>query len=189
MDLLRYAKLCQQSYDGGLDFIEVEDLCFGIIHSEGSTVIVFRGSANLENWLRDFSVFPARSQEGYLAHAGFVKAFNVLWPVLLNHIPKDRPIVTTGHSLGGALAVLCAERLGCRAITFGCPRVYFWLTGMPKLYHTRIVCDDDPVTKVPHFLFKVPFAETRVLSDQDGELINPEDHRLGHYIKRLEISL
>ena len=66
-------------------------------------------------------------------HAGFKKALDVIWPSLFIYLKKnigDREVVVTGHSLGAALATLCANRLSkdfkvtnISLYTFGSPRV------------------------------------------------------------------
>jgi hypothetical protein len=70
---------------------------------------------------------------GAKAHQGFVKALDTVYRPLANAIAKQggfrtKKVFVTGHSLGGALAVLCAARLqkdgrGTAVVhTFGAPR-------------------------------------------------------------------
>lgn len=66
-------------------------------------------------------------------HQGFAKALEGVWPKILHAIAAapEKPLLITGHSLGGALAVLAAYALrqsgksSCimAVITFGQPRV------------------------------------------------------------------
>jgi hypothetical protein len=179
-----FAKLCQESYMGGDGWIDVEDLCFGVFEREGIPVLVFRGSSNTENWLRDFNVLTAESPKGFPAHAGFVSALKTLWP----HIEymKGERIYITGHSLGGGIAVLAAEALTCPVVTFGCPRVYSRLTSGPEMLHSRIICDDDLVPMIPALGFHHLCEPAMVLKDNDHEIINPEDHNIAVYFDRLK---
>lgn len=182
MNVEECAILCEQAYTGGKGWIDVGDLRFGVFND----ILCFRGSANAENWLRDVSVFPARSMKGYLAHAGFVNAMAKLWSDVLKVVPDINKITVTGHSLGAAIAVLFAEAMNRPVVTFGCPRVYFLLSKPPKMQHERYICDDDPVPMVPRILFKHTCDPKQILTDIDNELINPKDHNISVYIKRLK---
>jgi pimeloyl-ACP methyl ester carboxylesterase len=68
-------------------------------------------------------------EQGGKVHRGFKEALDEIWPDLLPYIRKLQgkgcKIWITGHSLGGALATLCAGRYGKvqGVYTFGSPRV------------------------------------------------------------------
>jgi predicted lipase len=188
MTPLQLAQLCQQSYEGGPQFTDVEELCFGVIDCGDSVVVVFRGSANLSNWLLDMEAFPQLTKSGCMAHHGFVTAMDELWDTVRDQLPgDDRTVIYTGHSLGGALAVLFAQQTGAQAVTFGCPRVWWSKDEPPTIDHVRVVCDDDPVPLVPRVSFQHDKTEAIVmLVDGDCEFINPCDHFIDHYVARLE---
>jgi triacylglycerol lipase len=66
-------------------------------------------------------------------HTGFETALEAVWSRIDNEIsPKNRPLFFTGHSLGGALAALAAERAHAKQsapaaiYVFGMPRVGGW---------------------------------------------------------------
>jgi pimeloyl-ACP methyl ester carboxylesterase len=97
-------------------------------------VLAFRGSdpVTLQTWLTDAVVrlverpdYPGR------VHLGFASALRRTWALIEPALDAagDRPLFLTGHSMGGALAVLTAARLaraGRPAVatyTFGAPRV------------------------------------------------------------------
>lgn len=180
------ARLCQQSYqdDYGVD---VGDLRFAVEDRGAYAIVVFRGSDNVLNWLRDLEAIPARTRDGHWAHQGFVGAFDRLWGRVTHALAiLGKPAIFTGHSLGGAIAVLFAEALYCQAVTFGCPRVWWRPGEPPRINHIRVICDDDPVPGVPRLLFQHDEGAVEVvLNDRDGELVNPEDHRMAHYLARL----
>jgi triacylglycerol lipase len=92
-------------------------------------------------------------------HSGFNREVEDLWPLLEELLRGCRqPVWFTGHSLGGAMATICAYRCTTSAITkdpqelhtFGSPRVgckrYI---RHAKVTHYRWVHNNDVVTRVP----------------------------------------
>lgn len=180
------AQLCSNSYTPvpASEWVDVKDLRFGIFDVDGMTAVVFRGSANAKNWLRNLTIIPNRSRGGHLVHKGFHTALETVWTELVHRIPKNANLITTGHSFGAAVALLAAEAFNCRAVTFGCPRVYWRFGCKPIIDHRRFACDDDPVPMTPHFLYR-HLEDGIVLHDPDDEWINPDDHGIEVYITRL----
>jgi triacylglycerol lipase len=92
-------------------------------------------------------------------HRGFKREMDRLWPRLEQALVRNRkPLWFTGHSLGGAMATICAGRCKMSYIksnpeelyTFGSPRVgnqrYVEFT---RLRHQRWVHNNDIVPTVP----------------------------------------
>lgn len=186
-DILAAAELCRLSYQDALPpgFTDVDDLRFGIVEVAGKTFIVIRGTANMSNWLRDARVRPMRTCNGYLAHAGFVAAYRKLCSGGMPTI-KGADVIATGHSLGGAVATLLAEHIGCKLISFGSPRVYMRFFASPDIDHDRVVNDDDPVTMIPRILYRHLQEPTVTLRDNDHQLIDVADHSMSVYCERLK---
>jgi hypothetical protein len=142
--------------------------------------VAFRGSASLRNWITDAEfhrtlLTPVAGRSRPKVHQGFRTALNsVLDPLIdaLGGCPPPaaprvaRPLYLTGHSLGGALAVLAAlelSRLGfpvARVYTFGQPRVgnrdfkALYETPRPDGTHLgdrtfRFVFQEDLVPRIP----------------------------------------
>jgi hypothetical protein len=97
-------------------------------------VLAFRGSdpVTLPNWLTDVVVKLVEhvEYEGRVHH-GFSSALKRTWSkieTILDDV-KDKPLFLTGHSMGGAIAVLAAYRLAkmgrppVAVYTYGAPRV------------------------------------------------------------------
>lgn len=104
--------------------------CF-LIRRGNDVVIAFRGTSDLQDWRTDIKV-RRNDWDGRKVHRGFATAFEAVRKTILEEVLPgyDRyRIWITGHSLGGALAILCAsnlERHGCAVrgvYTFGQPRV------------------------------------------------------------------
>ncbi len=123
-------------------------------------VIVVRGTANVENAMVDAAhkLLP-NSTLNIQLHEGFELAAKNIYHAVSPHLKKDYKISTTGHSLGGAVAVIIAMYLDKNkynlneVITFGQPKVTN-ITGALKYKHlalTRIVTPKDLVPLVPPF--------------------------------------
>lgn len=100
-------------------------------------VVAFRGTQgdrfwpSILDWATDFAVLPIEDAHGNWVHLGFSDALDQVWPRIAEYLratARDlRPLVMTGHSLGGALATMAAERCGASfglraCYTFGSPR-------------------------------------------------------------------
>jgi triacylglycerol lipase len=104
----------------------------GIIATgHGATMMTFAGTdpVAFANWITNFNLgAPARD-----IHRGFDGAVDAVWDdvsAALTQVTDAQPLFIAGHSLGGALAMIAAERLlrerNIRAsgvYTFGAPRV------------------------------------------------------------------
>lgn len=93
-------------------------------------IIVVRGTANVENAIVDMDVKLIEDQQtGIRLHQGFLKASKPIFNQLRTELKKEYDIVTTGHSLGGAVAVILGMQLQSdhfkvsEVVTFGQPKV------------------------------------------------------------------
>lgn len=155
---------------------------------EDCIVIAFRGTSSLRDWLTDME-FPLRPVAGGRVHEGFLSAINSVMVKLTAELSGSEvfkyqpvlPIVVTGHSLGGALAVLCAWYLQDRGYaidsvyTFGQPRVgdkafaatYQAVLGAKTF---RVVNQNDIVPRVPGVLMGYRHHGIHAFIDANGYL-------------------
>ena len=92
-------------------------------------------------------------------HRGFKRETDDLWPMMLDTLLRDnKPLWFTGHSLGGAMAAICAGRCYIADIPFNPQELYTY--GSPRVgnrryinsvnvNYTRWVNNNDIVTRVP----------------------------------------
>lgn len=101
---------------------------------KGHAFIIFRGTQFLADWLTNVSIGPSRSLSGHPVHDGFNQTFKTMRPKLMDFMKEVSEqnithIHCIGHSLGGAVATLCAEWIRTAykrkpfLYTFGSPRV------------------------------------------------------------------
>lgn len=112
---------------------EATDTRVVIYTSATDIVVAFRGTADIRNWLTDVDarmveLWPL-GESAPKVHAGFSNALDSVFRQLIAifYPLKMRRLWLTGHSLGGALAMLAAARYFGATLagvyTFGQPRV------------------------------------------------------------------
>jgi len=121
-------------------------------------IVVVRGTANVENAMVDMNIkLVDDKQTGVRLHQGFLEASTTIFHKLQSDLNKSYEIITTGHSLGGAVAVILAMQLKSdgfnvsNVFTFGQPKVTN-IEGANKfkvLKVVRIVRSKDLVPIVP----------------------------------------
>eukprot|EP00873_Tetraselmis_striata_P027759 jgi/Tetstr1/448023/TSEL_035324.t1 len=122
----------------------------GYLPDKNSIIIVFRGTdkrsfsnwiADLEAWKTDLDL-PWRGAAGCRLHSGFFDAYNTstLRPFVFQHVRQllaehgqDTPITVVGHSLGGALAALCAVELAVGEVPGVAAPVHLFTLGAPRV--------------------------------------------------------
>ncbi|WP_379151063.1 lipase family protein [Paenibacillus sp. sgz5001063] len=182
-----------------------------IIESPQEIIIAFRGSSSTANWISNANATQKRYKfikENYcLTHRGFTDIYTSARREIhsaLSRLSSGKILYITGHSLGGALATLCAPDVAAntafntpRLYTYGSPRVgdpVFAKTCskyVPNSY--RIGNLFDAATYVPPSIFKLPRSDKRYyyshvqtlypLSFQKGSV--SLNHALSSYFREL----
>ena len=129
-------------------------------HKTKKQVISVRGTANIENAIIDIALkLVADNHLHVYVHDGFSQAATAIYREIIPHIKPGYTISTTGHSLGGAVALILAMHMSVenfklgQVVTFGQPKVTNF-TGANKFNHlnvTRVVTEKDLVPLVPPF--------------------------------------
>jgi triacylglycerol lipase len=169
----RWAKT--SGFTGAFDFFDHRDTQGFVAESGDAIIVAFRGTQPNRpmDWFVDLRATsdPWDHQAGRV-HSGFYSALRAVWGVTLVNgevLPKrlvnrgSKTIWITGHSLGGALAELCAaqamfvSRIPVQGVyTFGQPRVgnKDFATAVNEQLGSgtyRFVNDRDIVPRVPLF--------------------------------------
>jgi predicted lipase len=203
------------------------------ILSEGSgIIIVFRGSESSFDWETDFDTQPERaefddkvirskivadqekvypyageSRSGALMHRGFVRAYFSVRDQIHDYVRTHdiSNVTVTGHSLGGALATLCAvdiqynfsDKVSIEAYTFGSPKV--GNDGFRESYNQRVpnsyrfVQGMDIVPELPRWWqgYRHVDTELRIGPRFSFNFLSArfKDHAIDRYIKELKTKL
>lgn len=150
--------------------------------NEHDCVIACRGTEPNEwNDIKaDANAISAVSETVGRVHSGFKKEVDDLWPMLEKELQSnEKPVYFTGHSLGGAMATICAGRCKLSHIksvpqevqTFGSPRVgnKRYVNHVDITYY-RWVHNNDIVTQVPPRWFGYRHTGTEVYIDRKGHI-------------------
>jgi len=158
----KLTKLGFKSNDPGTG-LPPHSACVVVAEGHGATFVTFAGSDPLkfQDWITDFSAMPSPNH----LHSGFEAAVETVLPDIQKALGKraapNQPVFFTGHSLGGALAILAAWRISrlkntpeIVVYTFGSPRnggQEFFDDYTPRLgdFTFRLVHGTDIVPTVP----------------------------------------
>lgn len=120
-------------------------------------VLSFRGTENVNDWITNFKGIQKRVR-GVPVHVGFQMGFDAVKGSIKAKVDplvdKGRTLYLTGHSLGGALALIAVREIAPKShgscYTFGSPRVgRFGFARYIKTPLYRVVNSNDLVPRVP----------------------------------------
>lgn len=164
---------------------------------EGITIVAFRGTDDPSDWVVDLMAIPQLSYyklslfHPVFIHRGFLlSAVSVLSGVL--KAVQDRKYILTGHSLGGAIALITGYHLKHAGhppeeiVTFGAPKAGFTnfansFVDTPVRQYRR---GNDPVSSVPMATLLFPYVHVRapLIGVGEPDEGNPfSSHRMAGY--------
>ena len=169
--------------------------CFSCVHTDCQVtvvdqpdkyVIAFRGSDSIQDWIINSRVQRVDFMNGKV-HKGFLEQYYSVRRDILQNMKQRKNLLICGHSLGGALACICAADLvsshNVTCICFGAPCVgdkAFRKIFLSKVNTAVNICSSfDPVTWMPLRLKQV--APVKYVSGPWG---NP--HGLDYYEKSIK---
>ena len=128
--------------------IEIDDFKFLQTTYDNQSYVAFRGTLfnRWKNVKKVFNFIPKKNSKGISQHRGFLMAYNKLRNGL-SLVNSNESVIFTGHSLGGALALIAAKDYNAHAVTFASPNVFF---GKDQLInHVGYKAKNDIVTFIP----------------------------------------
>jgi predicted lipase len=153
----------------------------GYLPEQSAIYIVLRGSVSFQNWVDDFDALqvPFNNSDctDCYVHQGFNYAWNQVAKSVLSDVLElrkqfpDYSIIVTGHSLGGALASLCAITLQEFFNKEASVSNKFSLRAMQKLHI---------IPKVRLFTFGAPRFSNEALAAYTTMLLS-DRNRITHY--------
>jgi triacylglycerol lipase len=144
-----------------IEFIDRDGAQAYVFEHQHDCIVVCRGTEPSDwNDIRaDVNALTVLAETAGRVHRGFKREVDDLWPRLERSLKEnDKPLWFAGHSLGGAMATICAGRCKLAEIpsnpaglfTFGSPRVGTTrYINYVKIPHYRWVNNNDIVTRVP----------------------------------------
>jgi triacylglycerol lipase len=141
------------------------------LESSDEVIIAFRGTETTEDWISDALARQTKcklSPDSGMTHLGFTDIYNSARKKILGvlkTIPPSKKLLITGHSLGGALATLCAFDVSVNTAfanptvyTYASPRVgnpdFATVFGIQISNSVRVENEFDIVPHVPPVLYK-----------------------------------
>jgi len=166
-------------FNDGMDSLGV---CWGVKTIDGFDVVVFRGSTDILDWVRDLTVLADPFIHGGLGpvHPGFFESLPQTWESIKGVLKN--PVIFAGHSLGAARADLMAGLAildgyhPARTVVIGEPRPAFRelvdiLAPYPRAAYRTVDevrhwdGEEDPVTGVPLSLLVESYVHPSPLID------------------------
>ena len=199
MDDLDLAKLSQAAYAGRPTWTHGDCFAYGTTVNDTTTVVAFRGTDPdaIKDWTHDFDAAPEDDAQLGWCHKGFLDDVRGVAPQIMAALKGKPAIIVTGHSKGGAEALIfggvlvAAGKPPLQISTFGAPRCAVFssptLAGLlARVAGTDYRHRDDPVPLVP-----IGFDHPRTIL----QLVPPTfalgviaDHYIANYIAALTPS-
>jgi hypothetical protein len=193
------AKLFMLFFKEHKGVVDLQFMQLGRKQEDGTNliVVVFRGSQEPEDWMTNFNFDDDDFQDKGGVHQGFKEAMDLFFKTMKekqlvsNAVPisgidaenfnENNKIILTGHSLGGALAILSAcylyelgiKKENIEVYTFGSPPVgteEFCQYYEDKINLYRVINENDVVPKLDKITKFVHMGAEVILPSNEGEI-------------------
>ena len=204
-ELIEFAEYCNEVYENRNENygVKKDEFSYTVKQSDGVSILVFRGTANIKNIGTDIDLRLFEDNElGVYLHRGFRDAAMFTLNDIKKNYKLEKTVYLTGHSLGGAIAQIIGlwldnDGYNVQIYTFGSPKVSTTFFGnQPN--HYRVALRNDPVPFTPPypFLHSGIFIDPETLNwEEGGEAnrgsfgeIDARDHSIEEYIDILNES-
>lgn len=152
------------------------------IDAPSVAILAFRGTDHIQDWMANLTAFPVNWEQGGKVHYGFKEEFTEVWADIAAYLDTlTVPIIYTGHSLGGALALLAASVKPPQMVyTFGAPRVgdQQFVDSLKNVPIYRVMNNRDIVPTLPPITAILEFChagELHYITHDSQLLTNPDD--------------
>jgi len=202
--ILQCAKLSSVAYCDTLPMLDdhvipitfIEERCW-IFKGENVLYIVFRGSDSINDIADNFKILMRDFNNCGKIHGGYYEHYlhvrDAIKPIISQFTSLEK-IVVTGHSMGGACAVLASLDLTTEfpveiiCVTFGAPPMAdrsFVSCHEEKVSTFRVVIPEDWAPKLPMpCMHHVGHPVILTQNPQPGKVIG--SHRMSHYVECIE---
>lgn len=177
---LACARAAQRAYDDEPPDASAQALRRGNHHCllmrlDEGLVLAFRGTDEWADWATNLNLLPCSTALGSV-HQGFMTATELFWPELPALLQAEAspalPLFVTGHSMGGALALLAATKLH---LELGVKIAGLYTFGQPSLAGDDFRERFSELSPFPCFRF---VNRTDVVVDAGGMLYQPVGQQL-----------
>ncbi len=170
-------------------------LVYGIFRNDKFSFLVFKGSSSVADYLVDLDIKEIGMIDDVKVHKGFYTLLKENSKDIISNTSKYNINFITGHSLGGALALLYGSVYEYKKfiVSFGAPKVgneLFYKHYCDKRYNIRFVNKSDIVPSLPiSLLGRLEYTHqkgSRISIGHKGYIRHPlRDHSIVEYFESI----
>ena len=171
---------------------------YQVVAFRGTEASLFFSGGGWRDIIRDLRVIPWHDKRVGWAHSGFLKgARGVVDTYLVKELDKNKPTYLTGHSLGGALAVVAAKLMHeegfnvCGTRTFGAPRSLlksslesYKAADLDTVEYSNL---GDPIPDIPFRFFKFRHINEVFTPRRRNGYSVMRNHMIPHYKESFDV--
>ena len=171
---------------------------YQVVAFRGTEASLFFSGGGWRDVIRDLRVIPWHDKRVGWAHSGFLKgARGIVDTYLVKELDKNKPTYLTGHSLGGALAVVAAKLMHeegfnvCGTRAFGAPRSLlksslesYRAANIDTIEYSNL---GDPIPDIPLGLFSFKHVNEVLTPRRRNGYSVIRNHMMSHYKESFDV--